>query len=201
MPEFRKSEYKLLSDEELIRKYQEDDDNAINEIVKRYKDRLINFIYRYSGNREFAEDVTQETFIKLVRNKHSYKPVAKFTTWLHTIAINEAKTMRRNEKKHETFSVSNLFEEGTVDMELTSDVRFPDSITNTNIEINLIQNAINELDEKYREAVILRDIQDLDYEEISKILNIPLGTVRSRINRGRESLKITLGKLYKEKKV
>lgn len=201
MPEKSLSELKLLSDEQLIREFQNDNMSAFDEIVRRYKDRLVNFIYRYSGSREFAEDAVQETFIKLIKNKQLYKPVAKFTTWIHTIAINEAKTMRRKENKPQTFSVNNFFEDGTVDYELESSSGTPDIVTNTNIELKLVQEAINRLDEKYREAVILRDIQDFEYEEISKILGIPMGTVRSRINRGRESLKITLGKLMKEKKI
>lgn len=201
MPEKSFNEYKSLTDEDLIRKFQENDSKAFDEIVKRYKDKIVNFIFRFCGNRELAEDVSQETFIKLFKNKHSYKPIAKFTTWLHTIAINEARTMRRSDRKHDTFSISNLYEEGTVDMELASTDYKPDTIVNTEIEVKLIQKAINELDEKYREAVILRDIQDLDYEEIAKVLDIPLGTVRSRINRGRESLKITLGKLIRKNKI
>lgn len=201
MPENSFSEYKSLTDEELISRFQNEDNKAFDEIVKRYKDKIVNFIFRFCGNRELAEDVSQETFIKLFKNKHSYKPIAKFTTWLHTIAINEAKTMRRSDRKHDTFSISNLFEEGTMDMELTSPDNKPDSLVNTKIEVNIIQKAIDGLDEKYREAVILRDIQDLEYEEIAEVLGIPLGTVRSRINRGRESLKITLGKLIKKNKI
>ncbi|MBV6478105.1 MAG: ECF RNA polymerase sigma factor SigE [Ignavibacteria bacterium] len=201
MPENNFVDFKSLTDEELIFRFQEGDIKAFNEIVRRYKDKIVNFVFRFCGNRDIAEDVSQETFIKLFKNKHSYKPIAKFTTWLHTIAINETKTMLRSDRKHESFSISNMLEEGTVDMELASSDYKPDSVVNTKIEVSLIQKAINELDEKYREAVVLRDIEDLDYEEISKVLEIPLGTVRSRINRGRESLRITLGKLIKKNKI
>ena len=85
-------EYRSNTDEELILMFQNDDVEAFNEIVFRYKNKVVNFLYRYTGNREEAEDLAQDTFIKVFRSKHLYKEIAKFSTWFYTIAVNTAKT-------------------------------------------------------------------------------------------------------------
>ena len=87
-----------LSDEKLILRFQEGDINAYNELVKRYKDRLLNFVFRYFNNREQAEDVVQDTLIKLYTHASYYKNIAKFSTWIYTIAGNLAKTELKLEK-------------------------------------------------------------------------------------------------------
>ncbi|MFZ4592081.1 MAG: RNA polymerase sigma factor, partial [Ignavibacteria bacterium] len=87
MPEYRK-----YTDEELILMFQSDDVEAFNEIVFRYKNKVVNFLYRYTGDRDEAEDLAQDTFVKVFRSKHLYKEIAKFSTWFYTIAVNTAKT-------------------------------------------------------------------------------------------------------------
>ncbi|HMS63789.1 MAG TPA: sigma-70 family RNA polymerase sigma factor [Ignavibacteria bacterium] len=192
-------DYRVLTDEELILRFQKEDVKAFNEIVFRYKDRLINFLYRFTSSRESAEDISQEAFFKLYKNKHRYLEIAKFSTWFYTIAINEAKSNYRKEKKHKAVSIDNYYQEEHSDLELDSGGKTPEEIANSATEAYHIQRAINELTENHREIIILRDIEDLDYEEISKVLNIPLGTVRSRLNRAREALQISLKNLHNEK--
>lgn len=191
--------YEKLSDEQLIKIFQKEEVTAFNEIVFRYKDRLINFLFRYTGNIESAEDIAQDTFIKLYKNKSMYVEIAKFSTWFYTIAINETNTYIRKSKKGHTISVDSFDDSEKPLFELQSDDPTPLDKINTDDEANFVQQGISCLDEKHREIIILRDIQNLEYEEISKILNIPLGTVRSRINRARESLKINLQKILKQK--
>ncbi len=193
--------YKNLTDEELILEFQKEDVNAFNEIVYRYKDRIINFLFRYTSSREESEDIAQEAFLRLYKSKHLYREIGKFSTWFYTIAINLAKTHLRHKKNYRTISINNYDENEEKDYELTANVIAPDESANASNENYYIQKAINALNVKFKEVVILRDIQELDYEEISKITKLPLGTVKSRINRGRECLKEMLEQIYKPKQI
>jgi RNA polymerase sigma factor (sigma-70 family) len=192
-----RSEYKSYSDEMLINEFKNGEVEAYNELVFRYKDRLVNFLFRYTGNRDDSEDLAQDAFIKLYRSKHLYQEIAKFSTWFYTIAINIAKTFIKKKSKMSTLSISDYDPENDKDFDIPSGGMEPDTIANAMTESYYIQKAINELEDTYREAIVLRDVQDLDYEEISKILKVPIGTVKSRINRGREKLKILLKDIYK----
>ena len=185
-------DYKKFTDEELILRFQKEDIEAFNEIVFRYKDRIVNFLYRYTSNREDSEDIAQEAFIRLYKSKHLYKEIAKFSTWFYTIAINIGRTHLRKKSKFRTMPINNFYEDDDKDYELTSKTTLPDEDANAVGENYYIQKAINSLEDIHKEVIILRDVQDVDYDEISKILDLPLGTVKSRINRARESLKITL---------
>jgi RNA polymerase sigma-70 factor, ECF subfamily len=200
MPGNTNPDYKKLSDEQLILKFQKEDIDAFNEIVYRYKDRLVNFLYRYTGSREESEDIAQEAFIRLYKSKHLYREIGKFSTWFYTIAINLARTNLRTRNKRKTISINNYDETQEKDYDLRSEGLQPDENANASSENYFIQRAIDSLEEIHREVIVLRDIQDIGYEEISKILDLPLGTVKSRINRARESLKIELQEIYKPKK-
>jgi RNA polymerase sigma-70 factor (ECF subfamily) len=92
MPSGEGINYKKLTDEELISKFQEGNNDAYTEIVYRYKDKLINFVYRYVGSYDECEDIVQDALVKVYTSKHLYKEIAKFSTWIYTIAINLAKT-------------------------------------------------------------------------------------------------------------
>ncbi|MCB0720689.1 MAG: sigma-70 family RNA polymerase sigma factor [Ignavibacteriae bacterium] len=190
-------DYKALTDEELIFEFQKEDVEAFNEIVFRYKDKLVNFLFRYTGNRDEAEDLAQDTFLKLYRSKHLYKEIAKFSTWFYTIAINIAKTNLRKKSRQKAISISDFDPENEKDFDLPADVISPEDSANASIENYYIQKAINSLGEKFKEVIVLRDIQDMEYEEIAQITGLPLGTVKSRINRGRERLKELLSDIYK----
>ncbi|MCX7833121.1 MAG: sigma-70 family RNA polymerase sigma factor [Ignavibacteria bacterium] len=190
-------DYHNLSDEELIFRFQRDDTEAFNEIVIRYKDKLVNFLYRYTGNRDDAEDFAQDTFLKLYKSKHLYREIAKFSTWFYTIALNTVKTEIKKKSKYQSISISDYDPENDKDFDLPDESYNPDDIANSNIEMEIIQEAINSLNEIFKEVIILRDIEDLEYDEIAKITGLPLGTVKSRINRGREKLKNILIKKLK----
>lgn len=176
-----------FTDEELILKFQAGEMTAYNELVKRYKDPLFNFIFRFLSDTQLCEDVLQETFLRLYKNKNYYKEIAKFSTWIYTIAANLAKTELRRKKRRTIFSINN-FTEDKKDYELIDNALQPDEIViNENLSSH-IQDAIEKLPDVFKEVIILRDLQNLDYDEISEILDTPLGTVKSRINRGRAKL-------------
>ncbi|MFQ6673892.1 MAG: RNA polymerase sigma factor [Fidelibacterota bacterium] len=174
------------SDEELIHRFQKGDEYAYLELVNRYRDKLMNFVYRFLGSREDAEDIVQDTFVKLYTHKHFYRNIAKFSTWIYTIAANLAKTELRKRKRRK---VSYLSQIGTEDKDFDVPTRdTTDEYAERRFAKVRIQDAIQRLPIHFRTAVILRDIQELSYEEISKILDVPLGTVKSRINRARLQL-------------
>ena len=173
------------SDEKLILRFQEGDINAYNELVKRYKDRLLNFVLRYFNNVEQAEDVVQDTLIKLYTHASYYKNVAKFSTWIFTIAKNNALTELRKNKRKKTDSL--WTDDGQV-IDINSKEESLDSKVQNEIAIDQLNKFLDEIPENFRMAVVLRDFQELSYEEISKILEIPIGTIKSRINRGRIQL-------------
>lgn len=172
------------SDEELIAKFQMGDAHAFDVLVRRYKDQIMNFVFRFLGSREEAEDVVQDTFLRVYRNRHAYQRVAKFSTWIYTIAGNLAKTELRKRKRRRLFSLSNLgYDER--DYEIEDSAFDPERDADGIIKGSLIQKEIEKLPPKFRQVILLRDVQELSYEEISKIIKAPLGTVKSRVNRAR----------------
>lgn len=187
-----------LSDEELILEFQKNDtEAAFNILVQRYKNPLTNFVFRFLGDYEACSDVVQETMIKVYRYKDSYSSVAKFSTWVYTIAGNLARTEYRRQRRRNIFSINDYGEEHKT-YDLPDETYRPDVITDSGINDEIIQKALLKVKETYREAVILRDIQGMTYEEISEILEVNEGTVKSRINRGRAQLQELLKGIYKE---
>ncbi len=192
------NDIKKLTDEELIFRFQEGDITSYNEIVARYKDRLTNYIYRYVGSYDECDDIVQDTFVKVYTSKHLYKEIAKFSTWIYTIAINLAKTKVVKQQKYKTFSISNVYDDENKDFDLPDEAFTPDVDANAKFLNAHIQKALDQINENYRELVILRDIEDYSYEEIVDMTGLPMGTVKSRINRGREKLQELLKDIYKE---
>jgi len=187
-----------LSDEDLILEFQKNNtEAAFNILVQRYKNPLTNFVFRFLGEYEACNDVVQETMIKVYRYKDSYRSVAKFSTWIYTIAGNLARTEYRRRRRRNIFSINDYGEEHKT-YELPDETQRPDVITDSGIKDEIIQKALLKVKEAYREAVILRDIQGMGYEEISEILGVNEGTVKSRINRGRAQLQELLKSIYKE---
>ena len=175
------------SDEDLIKRFQSGDLYAFDLLVQRYKNRLTNFTYRFLGNIEESEDVVQETFLRLYRNRDAYKRIAKFSTWIYTIAGNLAKTELRKRKRRKVVSLTNIgYDEK--DYEIADIALTPESKTDSALKEEKIQKAIQKLSPRFRQVIVLREIEGLSYEEISEIINAPLGTVKSRVNRARHAL-------------
>tara|TARA_Y100000814_G_scaffold136473_1_gene98929 strand:+ start:4412 stop:5002 length:591 start_codon:yes stop_codon:yes gene_type:complete len=186
------------SDKELILRFQQGDELAYVELVNRYRNRLINFVFRFVGTKEESEDIVQDTFVKLYEKKDYYRPINEFSTWIFTIASNLAKTELRKRKRRKTSSLSDLGLENKdfdVPVQDTTDEETLDEFADSQI-----QDAIQSLQIHFRTALILRDIEELSYEEISKILDVPLGTIKSRINRARLQLQEKLKSVYKDRR-
>jgi RNA polymerase sigma-70 factor (ECF subfamily) len=181
-------------DEELIERFQKGDVYAFEQIVNRYKDPLLNFVYHFLGDKIDAEDVVQETFLRVYRNKHLYRNIAKFSTWIYTIAGNLAKTELRRRKRRRLFSISQMGFDNK-DYDVPDPLRTADVQVDGDMKEAFIRKEIDALPVKFKEVVVLRDIDEFSYEEISDILKIPIGTVKSRVNRGRLRLQKRLGDL------
>ena len=194
-----KKDLEQLSDEDLIERFQQGDANAYELIVKRYKNQLLNFVFRFLGNQEEAEDVVQETFLRVFRTRFAYTRVAKFSTWIYTISGNLARTELRRRKRRRLFSISDMGLEDR-DYEIADDVLNPEAQANSTLQEEIIQREIGKLSPKFREVIILRDVQELSYEEISKIIRVPIGTVKSRVNRARLRLQNRLKNLLEKNK-
>ena len=186
------------SDKELILRFQQGDELAYVELVNRYRDRLINFVFRFVGSFEEAEDIVQDTFVKLYQKKDYYRPISAFSTWIFTIASNLAKTELRKRKRRKVSYLSQIGME-----EKDFDIRVEDTTDEETVgeyTESQIQDAIQSLQLHFRTALILRDIEELSYEEISKILDVPLGTIKSRINRARLQLQEKLKNVHKDRR-
>jgi len=183
----------IYTDEELIGRFQNGDEQAYIELVNRYRDRLMSFVYRFVNDEVVAEDIVQDTLVKLYTHKDYYRNIAKFSTWLYTIAGNLAKTELRKKKRRK---VTNLSEMGRDDWEydIPSDEDTAKTVHGQFVG-EQIHKAIQSLPDHFREVIILRDIQELSYEEVSSIVEVPLGTVKSRINRARLQLQEMLKEL------
>ena len=186
----------IYSDEQLMLLFQGGNENAYIELVNRYKDKLINFIFNYLGDIESSEDVVQETMIKLYQKKHYYKEIAKFSTWLYTIAKNLANTELRKRKQRKTTLLSQFSKDDKM-YDLPSNDNEVGQEIQTEIVSKIIREAVDQLSEKFKIVITLRDIQQLSYEDISEIIDVPIGTVKSRINRARLQLQVELKHLKK----
>lgn len=184
------------TDEEILEEIVRGDIKAFDTIVRRYQDRLTNFVSRFVGDVESAEDIVQETFLRAYRNRDQYPGLLKFSTWLYTIAGNLAKSELRRRKRWRLLSLD--WGDGRGCVGLADESRRPDRMTESSMADDQIQRAIESLREHYREAILLRDVEGLAYDEIARIVGCPVGTVKSRVNRARLTLRGKLKRLGKE---
>lgn len=183
-----------MSDEDVMEQLQNGIIPAFDIIVHRFKDRLHNFLYRYTHNHEDCEDLVQETFLRVYRSRQSYKRIAKLSTWIYTIALNLAKTMYKKKQRMKTFSIhedESDPDDRAFDIEDSSILQ--DEKLHLKNSMAELEKALAGLNDDFREAIVLRDIQQLSYEEISEITDTPMGTVKSRINRARAQLQEMIG--------
>ena len=189
--------YKDITDEELMERFQNGDEKAFNEIVIRYRERIVNFILGMVRDFDKAEDLAQDTFLIVYERKHSYKRIAKLSTWIFTIAKNLTFTELRKVKRRKTYSVSELEPENGSNIIFWQNIEDGDNSFNKsmysdghiNITTDIIMNKIEELPDDFKIIINLRDIQELSYEEISRIMDLAIGTVKSRLNRARIKLR------------
>jgi len=186
-----------MDDEDLMAQFQAGSVEAFDILVSRYKDALSNYLYRFLGDARESEDLLQETFMRVYRNRHSYRRIARFSTWLYTIAGNLARSEYRKRRRRRQQSLQSVNrDEEEYELEIPDDTFRPDVDANVSISESYVQDALREIPDDFREVVVLRDVQQLSYEEIAEITGLPMGTVKSRINRGRTKLQSMLRDVY-----
>jgi RNA polymerase sigma-70 factor (ECF subfamily) len=169
-----------LPDLELMERVQKGDMVSYNALVNRYKDRLFNMLTRMLSSEDEARDLLQETFLRVWQHKMSFDFRYAFSTWIYTIALNLARNELRPRKKFKFFDIFDFAEKIPAKEEKKG--------SSPKLK-QLLEREIQKLPEKYKTAFILRDVDSLSYEEIAQVLGIPLGTVKSRVNRARSILK------------
>lgn len=167
-------------------------EEAYEELISRYEQPVYGMVYRLLGNQSDASDVVQEVFLKIFRGVASFREQSSLRTWIYRIAVNEAHNHRRwfaRHCRHEVSMTDGCAEHGNT-LEYTPDRGLsPFEQTLESEHRTLIEHALTRINPTFQTAVVLRDIQNLSYEEIAEILQVSLGTVKSRILRGREALR------------
>lgn len=162
---------------------------AWEELVKRHTRRVYNLCYRFTGNRQESEDLTQEVFLKMFKQLGTYRSVSGgFTTWMTSVTRNLLIDHYRRTKQDRVTDSMDDEESGSRAEQIESHSRTPYQIAHASELSQQVQRALGKLSPDLREAVILRDLQGLEYAEIQQVLRVPEGTVKSRINRGRIEL-------------
>ena len=164
------------TDYRLMRAIQTGDMVAFSDMVDRYKNRLMNVIGRMLSSSEEAEDIVQETFVRVYQHRQSFNFQHCFSTWIYTIGLNLARNELRKRKKFKYYDITEM--QGN-EAEFAVEAKLPSRLP------EVLNTAVEGLPEKYRTAFMLRDVQELSYEEVAQILDVPLGTVKSRVNRAR----------------
>jgi RNA polymerase sigma-70 factor (ECF subfamily) len=179
-----------LDDGDVVRASLEGDGRAFTELVLRYQTRLLNFICRSIGDRERAEDLVQEAFIRVHRHLKRFDQNRKFSTWIYTIASNLAKNELRNRSRNPLVLFQTIKKNWEVDHRPLQfeDVRSrPDDMYHQRHLRELVESSVSQLPEHHRAVFVLREIEGKSYEDIAEITGCNLGTVKSRLNRARNS--------------
>jgi RNA polymerase sigma-70 factor (ECF subfamily) len=176
--------YERLSDEEVIARFQGGDLTAFDVIVARYKQPLIQYVIQFVGETSDAEDIVQDTFVKVFRRKQAYQSIAKFSTWLYTVAGNFAKSELRKRKRQAQQSISSLTENDPY-FEVMETRAAADEMTDRQFKKDILRKAIQRLPKRFQDVIRLREIEHLSYDEIAARTKLSLGTVKSRVNRAR----------------
>lgn len=183
------------ADETLMLEHGAGSEESYAELVRRHQKGVLNFIFRMVHNRHIAEELTQDVFLALVKNAQRYEPTAKFTTYLYAIASNiVSKEWARQKRRPKLFSLSGWFG-GDDEDEFDLTEQLPDEKMNVLAEFQrgevseAVNAALRRLPEHQREAFVLRRFQDIPYEEIAEILDVPVGTAKSRVVRAERALR------------
>ena len=180
-----------MDEQELIRRVQAGDEEAFTQIMTTYKDRIVNYLYQFTGDYQRAVELSQETFVRVYFKANKYRPIAPLSSWIYTIASNLAKTEAKRSRRMATVSIEdvpNHYSAGTY----YEDPPDPGLVRN-------LREALEALHPRYRVPVVLKDVEGFSQEEIARIINRPVGTVKARISRGREQLKRELEKALEGK--
>ena len=182
--------------EQLVKDFLDGDEQAFNRLVMLYQTKIYNLALNYVKSQEEAKDLAQDIFVTVYRSLPKLREKEKFTSWLYQIAINHCRNRYKKLSRRGYFSNVSLDDEESF-LQIAGD-EGPEKLLQRKNTINLVRATIDSMAESEKEIILLRDIQELAYEEISDILHIPLGTVKSKLNRARTSLKDRLKKHYQD---
>ena len=173
------------TDLSLVKRAKAGDLRAFDLLVLKYQGRLISTAYKFVKDRHIAEDIAQESFIKSFKSLSTFREDSTFYTWIYRITVNTAKNFLVSKKRKDELLQTELSKEGDyVEEAVTADT--PEDLLNASELKNIILNSVNLLGEDTKTAFSLREFEGLSYEQIAKVIDCPVGTVRSRIFRGRE---------------
>ena len=177
-----------LEDPRVVQSFLDGDALAFTELVLRYQARLLNFVYRTIGDRERAEDLVQEVFVRVYRHLHRFDQTKKFSTWIYTIASNLAKNELRNRSRNPLVlfqAIRKQFESDSRPLQFEDTSARPDDLFRKRHLKEMGEWAVAQLPEHHRVVFVLRELEGKSYEEIADITGCNLGTVKSRLNRAR----------------
>ncbi len=182
------------TERQLVQKCKNGDIRSFELLIESYQKKIFNIAFRMLGNQEDALDVTQEVFIKIYKSISSFKEESSLSTWIYRIATNVCLDELRKRKKTKMVSMDSPIQlnGGEINVQMQDQGLHPDELIEQKELKTQIKKAINCLKDEHKIVIILRDINGYSYEEISKIMECSLGTVKSRINRARNSLKSIL---------
>ena len=184
----RRAELQALDDNQLVTSFLGGTPNAFDVLVDRYQSRLLNFVYRTVGDRERAEDLVQEVYIRVYRHLARFDQSKKFSTWIYTIASNLAKNELRNRARNPLVyfqTLTTAWEDEDRPLEFEDSSARPDDAFERRHLRELVDAGVRRLPDHHRQVFVLREIEGRSYEEIAEITNCNLGTVKSRLNRAR----------------
>ncbi len=179
-----------LTDSQVVQAFLDGDERAFGELVRRYDRRLVNFVYRTVGDRERAQDLVQETFVRVYRHAARFDQTKKFSTWIYTIAGNLAKNELRNRSRNPLVLFQSLKANWDADhrpLEWEDPKLKPDDLYRKRFLKEKVEEAVQQLPEHHRLVFVLRELEGKTYEEIADITGVNLGTVKSRLNRARNN--------------
>lgn len=185
-----RTKLKGLGDSEVVQSFLDGDQRAFGELVQRYDRRLLNFVYRTIGDRERAQDLVQETFVRVYRHLERFDQTKKFSTWIYTIAGNLAKNELRNRSRNPLVLFQTIKKNWDADhrpLEWEDTQYKPDDLYRKRFLKEKVEAAVAELPEHHRIVFVLRELEGKTYEEIAEITECNLGTVKSRLNRARNN--------------
>lgn len=188
----------LPPDDELVQRFQGGDVQAFSDLVTRYQDRVFTLCLRWMGDPVVSEEVAQDVFIALYRSLDRFRGEARLSTWIYRVTVNHCKNRRlyrkrRKMKEHEPLEGRFAEEDGPV-RQFPAEGPGTDAVVHRSEAERLLQEALDLLDEDHRSIIVLRDVEDLSYDEIASILDLPKGTVKSRLHRARAELARTLSR-------
>lgn len=185
-------------DETLIEDCKQGNDKAFSLLIDKYKQDCFNVAYQLVGDEQLAEDIAQESFIRVYKSIDNFRGDSAFFTWLYQIVLNLCRDYFRKQPENNPLSLENSSLESILRREIPDVADAPENYIEEQELQRMIKKALAELSFKHRQVIVFRDLQGLTYQKIAEILEIPLGTVKSRLNTARNRLQQSLSVVKKK---